>query len=257
MVLEMFDFRRFLVVNTNLSLRVTLIVLRVYVWNFFGAIVQSCNFTFTRFVMNFRDYSCANSCFVNVLAEVRNEGVLVQSKDGDDNKTFYELLNHGFSFKDGRARIVANSLRTLALPVAAARFVWMMSGNNRAADIAFYEPRVLAFSDDGIIVPGSSYGARMLQSSPGVDQLSGVIQRIKNQPSSTRRAAITIYLPYDAVRESSDIPCAFGMVYHPRSEKLHSTIFMRSNNAVSLLPFNLFEFSGIIYLTEQATRIEN
>jgi hypothetical protein len=138
---------------------------------------------------------------------------------------------------------VANAAKKIDLPVAVARFVWMMSASDRLADIAFYEPKVAAFSDDGIMVPGSSYGRRIRQAHPGIDQLVGAIERLKEDPISTRRAAISIYQPTDTTRDSNDIPCAFGLIYHGRAGVLNATTIMRSNNAIGLLPFNLFEFS--------------
>lgn len=154
-----------------------------------------------------------------------------------------ETLAYSRVIDNPRDRVVNNTTKKLDLPVAVARFIWMMSASDRLADIAFYEPRVKAFSDDGISVPGSSYGRRIRQSQPGIDQLAGAINRLKEDGAGGRRAAISIYQPTDTTRESNDIPCAFGLMYHGREGVLHSTTIMRSNNAVGLLPFNLFEFS--------------
>jgi len=119
----------------------------------------------------------------------------------------------------------------------------MMGANERLADIEFYSKAVKAFSDDGIIVPGSNYGHRILNPSPGVNQLEGIIACLRSDRHS-KRAAISVYQAEDAVRASSrDIPCTFGFTFHIRDEQLHSTIIMRSNNAHLLLPFNIFEFS--------------
>lgn len=153
-----------------------------------------------------------------------------------------ESLGYSVILRNPLDRIVANEKYKLDLPVAVARFVWMISGNNRLADIKFYQEKVKDFSDDGIIVPGSSYGARIRQAYPGIDQLQGVIDRLKADPNS-RRAAISIYQPTDATRTSKDVPCAFGMFFHIRNDLLHTQIVMRSNNATVLLPFNIFEFS--------------
>ena len=90
--------------------------------------------------------------------------------------------------------------------------------------------------------PGSNYGQRLLQPRPGLNQLQAVIERLRSDPSS-RRAAMSIYHPEDAVRHSRDIPCAFGVLYHVRANMLHATTIMRSNNAFVLLPYNIFEFS--------------
>jgi thymidylate synthase len=162
------------------------------------------------------------------------------------NKKVQEGTNEGLGYsitlENPLDRIVCNDSYKLDLPVAVARFVWMISGNNRLADIKFYHKPVENFSDDGIIVPGSSYGARIRQAFPGIDQLKGVIEKL-TADSNSRRAAISIYQPTDSTRESKDIPCAFGMFFHVRSGALHSQIVMRSNNATLLLPFNVFEFS--------------
>ena len=153
-----------------------------------------------------------------------------------------EGLGYSITLENAIDRIVWNDAYQLDLPVAVARFVWMISGNNRLADIKFYHKPVENFSDDGIIVPGSSYGARIRQAFPGIDQLKGVIDKLSADANS-RRAAISIYQPTDTTRDSKDVPCAFGMFFHIRNDALHTQIIMRSNNATILLPFNLFEFS--------------
>ena len=153
-----------------------------------------------------------------------------------------EGLGYSITLENAIDRIVWNDAYQLDLPVAVARFVWMISGNNRLADIKFYHKPVENFSDDGIIVPGSSYGTRIRQAFPGIDQLKGVIEKLSADANS-RRAAISIYQPTDTTRHSKDVPCAFGMFFHIRNEALHTQIIMRSNNATLLLPFNLFEFS--------------
>ncbi len=147
--------------------------------------------------------------------------------------------------------IVPNSRNLIRATLAVGRFVWMMSGSNRLEDVRFYEssfrdgPRdsgVGKFSDDGISIPGSSYGARLFMPRPGLDQVSECIQVIRSDPV-TRRAAMSVYQPEDAGRVSADIPCTFGVIASPRSNCLNMTVIMRSNNAWFLLPYNIFEFS--------------
>ncbi len=54
---------------------------------------------------------------------------------------------------------------------------------------------------------------------------------------------MSVYRPEDAGRDSSDIPCTFGVMLSPRDSMLHITVVMRSNNAWILLPYNVFEFT--------------
>lgn len=187
----------------------------------------------------------ADEAFSTTLRDVlgqRQEVRAAKSRSVGSEKGFKEILNYHLIIREPRQRLLWNSTR-FNLPGAVARFIWMMGANNRLKDIEFYwGARVTRFSDDGIIVPGSSYGERMLHPRPGVDQVEGIIKRLGEDPSS-RRAAISIYQAEDAVRESGDIPCAFGLFYHIRNGALHASVVMRSNNAFILLPYNLFEFS--------------
>jgi thymidylate synthase len=188
----------------------------------------------------------ASEAFKGTLQQVLESGSMLkaaESKSTGSNKIFQEILNYHLIIEDPRQRLFRNTKRTFNLPGAIARFIWMMAGNNRLADIEFYWGRaVTPFSDDAITVPGSSYGARMFSSSPGLNQIDAIIHRLQDDPS-TRRAAVSIYQPIDAVRESRDIPCTFGLFFHVREEHLISTVIMRSNNALILLPYNIFEFS--------------
>jgi len=153
-----------------------------------------------------------------------------------------EILNFSVALEHPRARLTQNPVRRLNLPAAVARFVWMMAGSDRLADIVFYEEKAKYFTDDGISMPGSNYGQRILQPRPGLNQLSAVIERLKEDGGS-RRAAISVYQAEDSSRQSKDIPCTFGLFYYLREGQLHSTTLMRSNNATVLLPYNIFEFS--------------
>ncbi|MEO6323259.1 MAG: thymidylate synthase [Thermoanaerobaculia bacterium] len=187
----------------------------------------------------------AAEAFVDTLERVLDSGLEVtagKSLSIGSEATFHELLNFGMVVENPRERVIRSAVRGLNVPAAVARFVWMMAGSDRLADIAFYEPKVRAFTDDGVSVPGSNYGQRLLQARPGLNQLTGAIRRLREDPSS-RRAALVIYHPEDTVRESKDIPCTFGLFYHIRDGRLHATTLMRSNNAFVLLPYNLFEFS--------------
>lgn len=160
----------------------------------------------------------------------------------------WETLNYQTGMSEVRSRIMTNPVRPLNPVVAVARFAWLIAGNNRVEDIAYYEPKVRGFSDDGLTVPGSDYGMRLMQPRPGLNQIQGVVDRLRESPSS-RQAAAVVWQPEDAVRESRDIPCTFGMFFsiRPRTpvgpEELLMTVIMRSNNAFRILPFNIFEFT--------------
>lgn len=200
----------------------------------------------------------ADQAIVETLKHIIENGEKVsggKSLSMGSEKLFHELLNFAVVVNNPLDRLPWNLARRINLPAAVARFVWMMAGSDRLADIAFYEPKVRFFSDDGISIPGSNYGQRILQPHPGLDQLEAVIKRLRDD-EHTRRAAISIYRAEDAVRDSKDIPCAFGIFYHIRKNVLHATTLMRSNNAFVLLPYNIFEFSLLAEVVAQELSVK-
>lgn len=156
---------------------------------------------------------------------------------------FRELMGYTTGMADPLQRIIGGE-RPFNTVAGVARFVWLVSGSDRLEDIAYYEDKVRDFTDNGISVPGSSYGRRIFSASPGVNQLDGVVAELRHDPAS-RRAAAVVWLPDDAIRKSKDIPCTFGIFFHVRDGGLIMTTVMRSNNAFTLLPYNFFEFSMI------------
>lgn len=183
--------------------------------------------------------------FQQILTDLLENGAVIASGTsksiGADKKT-REILNYSFQLRNLQERLLTNLKRPLNLTGALGRFLWMMAGSDRLAEIEYYEPKVRYFSDDGITVPGSNYGTRLLEPRPGVNQVTNIIQLLKEQ-LHTRRAAATIYQPEDSGRDSKDIPCTFGLIYNLRNDRLHATTIMRSNNAWVLLPYNVFEFT--------------
>ncbi len=193
---------------------------------------------------------------VQTVRDVTQHGAAVSS-EGSRHGSSTEILGYTTGMTNPRARIGAGN-RHLNTVAAVARFVWLVSGSDRLEDIAYYENKVRGFTDDGLSVPGSSYGKRIFNPSPGTNQMRGVLDELRERPDS-RRAATVVWLPEDAVRrDSHDIPCTFGLFFHVRDGGLIMTTVMRSNNAVTFLPYNFFEFSmiGEIVATELGVRFD-
>lgn len=155
-----------------------------------------------------------------------------------------EFTNYTFTIDSPLNRLPSSSALPgkFSLLTAAARFAWMMAGSDRLDAIGHYSDGVKGFSDDGFVVPGSSYGARLFYARPGLDQITNVVETLK-QDQTSRRAMATIFQPEDTARKSSDIPCTYGLSFLVREGRLHVTTIMRSNNAWTLLPYNVFEFT--------------
>jgi thymidylate synthase len=186
-----------------------------------------------------------DAAYVEMLRAVLDQGHIVETYPTgapERARRSIEMLNYTVTLAHPRARLLRNPARRFNAIEAVARLVWNLQANNRLEDIAFYQPKVRGYSDDHLSVPGSNYGMRLFDPRPGINQIAGAIATLQREVGS-RRAATVIWSPEDAVRESHDIPCAFGMFFHLRDGCLHTTTIMRSNNATLLLPYNLFEFT--------------
>lgn len=158
-----------------------------------------------------------------------------------------ELLNQTLCQRNLRRRVIATPHSSFNPAVAVARLIWHLGARSDLTAIEFYEPRARLFSDDGVVLPGSNTGARLFGGGDGSDQIRGLIARLREDPSS-RRAMGVVWRPEDAVRESRDIPCTLALACHLREGQLETTVTMRSNNALRLLPYNLFEYTMLAEL---------
>jgi thymidylate synthase len=183
--------------------------------------------------------------FRAVLADILEHGDRVaagRSLSVGSGRETRELLNHTLHVPALHDRLLFAPGLRFNIFAAVGRFVWMMSGNNRVADIEFYDEKAASFSDDGRTIPGSCDGFRLLNPRPGLNQLENVIGLLISEPW-TRRAVATVYHPDDAGRVSCDVPCHIGVAYSRRNDQLCATTMMRSCNAARVLPYDFFLFT--------------
>jgi thymidylate synthase len=104
--------------------------------------------------------------------------------------------------------------------------------------MAFYNSRALEFSDDHKTIP-SNYGYR-IRNLRNTNQINQVIAQLKKDPYS-RRALIHIHSVDDLKKRYN--PCIDSLHFLIRNGALECHSLWRSENALSLLPINLFEFT--------------
>lgn len=146
-----------------------------------------------------------------------------------------EILNAITVISNPRKNIIAG--RT-SVEYAVGELLWYLSGSNRLEDIKPYSKFWKKISDDGETL-NSAYGYRIYQKF-GFDQWEQCKKLLKNDPYS-RQAYIHIKDADNA--ESKDVPCTIGIQYLLRENKLHSTVYMRSNDLWLGFPYNVFIFT--------------
>lgn len=157
-----------------------------------------------------------------------------------------ELLGIGFKLSNPRARMMANRARRWSPALAVGEFAWHVSGCDKVAPIAYYAPRWLNFSDDGVHIRGSCYGNRIFSPTEGESQWTRMLTLLKSD-LQTRRAILSVQQPADeALRPSSnDVPCVTSCQFVVRDGKVNAILHMRSNDVIWGLPYDVFFFTMI------------
>jgi hypothetical protein len=201
----------------------------------------------------------ADAALRELLARVIGSGVTRTSGPDSHNagRPIRELVHGSVEFGQLPQRLAGCSGpgAWISPGLAAARFLYLLTGRS---DLKFIEPfsgGVRRFSADGIHLGGSAYGARLFGDQPGADQIRRCAEIIATRPN-TKRAAATLFPPYTGNETSVDVACCLGIVFLPRSGALDASVIMRANDALRLLPYNMFEFSMIAELVARLTGLE-
>lgn len=123
------------------------------------------------------------------------------------------------------------------------QWLWMMAGRMDLDSITYYNPKAALFSTDGRTL-GGAYGPRIFGQGP-LNQLEPTADLIRARVD-TRRAFVTIYVPEfdalgrDAAARRDEIPCTAALHYLPRKGSVQAVTMMRAQDALGLLPHDLF-----------------
>lgn len=123
-----------------------------------------------------------------------------------------------------------------------AEAAWILSGDNRVGTISPFSQQIKRFSDDGARFFGA-YGPKF------IEQMSYVVSTLRKDPGS-RQAVINIWR--EQPRTTSDCPCTLSWQYLVRAGHLHMVATMRSSDAWTGWPIDVFTFS----MTAAAIAIE-
>lgn len=139
-----------------------------------------------------------------------------------------------------RARLLyAPPARILNPAFAVAESVWHLSGSDDPW-IFDYNARLRQYADDGVLL--GAYGPRMRNWAGKVDQLSRVVEILKEDPDS-RRALIQLYDPVQDAAGHKDVPCTLGFRFHLRAGRLHMATMMRGQDVWIGMPYDVFFYT--------------
>ncbi len=142
--------------------------------------------------------------------------------------------------------------------------LWMLAGRDDLAFVQQFNQRMGEFSDDGVVLNGSAYGRRWRAwfnrstHSNGIDQLSAIIELIKENPEN-RRLVLTMWDAGDDLlnQTSKDLPCNLQVIFRPIGKQLNMTVFNRSNDMIwGAYGANAVQFATLLEYVAGMTGLE-
>jgi thymidylate synthase len=154
-----------------------------------------------------------------------------------------ELFPVSFTLAHPRRRCITNPERRWNLPLAIGEFCWHATGSNDVRFIEYYAPRWREFTD-GIAILGSCYGHHIFSRKDGQPSQWERLVRLLRAERHSRRAVLQLFTPEPGLdADTKDAPCTCSVQFMIRDDRLHAIVYMRSNDSIWGLPYDVFLFT--------------
>ena len=149
------------------------------------------------------------------------------------------MLNAVTVITDPTRGIIQSNIRKMPMRYAVGELMWYLSGNPTLDAIRNYTSAWDRMSDDGVTV-NSNYGW-CIKYKYGFDQWEYVKDLLRKDINS-RQAVLHIKTAED--KPSKDVNCTVCLQFLIRDGKLHTTVYMRSNDIWTGFPYDVFAFTA-------------
>lgn len=164
---------------------------------------------------------------------------------GRRDRPWRELIGHIFAVDAVRPFLFQSPELPVHLPYCFGLLAWTLAGHQDVGTLAYYRPSAADYSDNGNTLCGA-FGARLFGPDRAADQIGAIVQRLRLDPAS-RRSYAAITLPGDNLVETREFPCAAGIQFFRREDRLHMLTVMRAQQALTVLPYDVFLFSTLLH----------
>jgi thymidylate synthase len=159
--------------------------------------------------------------------------------------SFNEVLGASLRIADARDRLIQSPARGWNVYSAVGQWLWLHQPTDFEGMTKYYEDgyQLHAGQDVTIRILGT-YGPRLFGQAGADAQIAYIVKRLQEQPT-TRKAVGTVYRPGDDhdPMKGDEVPCTMGLQFLQREEQLHMYVMMRSQDAWSMLPNDVFMFT--------------
>lgn len=171
--------------------------------------------------------------YKKVIQKVMDEGITVKPR----GQTTKELLQETIKVEMPAYNMAYIKNRKWNLLHAIVESLYIFSSINDVRVTSIFNKNMQNFSDNGITMYGD-YGSRI------ADKIPLLINKLKDD-KDTRQAVLTIYDSDDIDMVSRDIPCTVMLQFTIRNERLNVHVFMRSNDCIWGMPYDVFMFTNM------------
>jgi len=172
--------------------------------------------------------------FHNIFNELR-ELLLCAPVIAPRGRKTKELLSVSIELSSSRNRLIYHPKRKYNYAFNIVEMIAYLAGINSVQYIDFWNSNYKQFSDNGVNFRGN-YGERLKFYIPEL------IKKLKTDPD-TRQATLSIYNSEDMMRKTKDVPCTVALDFKIRSNRLYLHVFMRSNDLIFGLQYDLVAFT--------------
>lgn len=149
------------------------------------------------------------------------------------------------------------TLRKIPFKGIAAEQAWFISGARKPADYLRQYTKIWdAFTNPGDVVT-VAYGYRWRKHF-GRDQLKGLVDLLKKEPSSRQAVVVTWDPAHDGLgaAKKANVPCPYTFTVNIIGGKLHLHNMVRSNDMILGFPFDVAGFCLLQYILAQKLGIK-
>lgn len=156
------------------------------------------------------------------------------------NKLTREIYPCNFVLENVSNRCIVNPKRKWSMPLALGELAWHLDGSDSLEHLTYYASQWGHFSTGNKIVE-SCYGKKIFRGENS--QWKRLINLLKEDPFS-RRAVLSFHNGNNTLRHDlNDVSCTVSLQFLIRKGRLDAITYMRSNDVILGLPYDIFLFT--------------
>ncbi|MEQ8688731.1 MAG: thymidylate synthase [Imperialibacter sp.] len=152
-----------------------------------------------------------------------------------------EIFPFSFVLENPRNRCLANPSRRWNLPLALGELSWHFTGDNSVDALTYYAKQWSNFATDSKVLE-SCYGKKIFEG--GNSSQWNRVFSLLSRDRESRRAVLSFYDPNNGLDPNlKDVACTCTIQFLIRENRLNAITYMRSNDVIWGLPYDVFFFT--------------